>query len=410
MNTRLLPSVFFVLACLSLEMLGFAQEIAIQGDMVYPVSRSPIKNGVVLIRDGKIAAVGKADAIEIPQGTQVLHAPVITPGLIDAHSVVGLTGILNQDEDQDQLDPTEPVQPQLRAVDAYNAKDPLVEWIRDFGVTTVHTGHAPGELVSGQTMIIKTTGETVEASTLNPFRAIAVTLTSQAQKSGKSSPGTRGKMIAVLRQNLLQAKEYLAKIKASQKEDAAPLARDLKLESFASVLEGDTKLLITADRSQDIASALRVGDEFGLRIWIDSGSEAYLLIDEIRDAGAAVIVHPSMARAVGDRENLSFETAAKLHEAGIPVAFQSGFEPYVPKTRVVLFEAALFSANGLGFEKTLQGLTLDAAKLLGIQNRVGSLDVGKDADVAMYDGDPFEYTSHCVGVIINGEIASQTVR
>ena len=235
MNTRLLPSVFFVLACLSLEMLGFAQEIAIQGDMVYPVSRSPIKNGVVLIRDGKIAAVGKADAIEIPQGTQVLHAPVITPGLIDAHSVVGLTGILNQDEDQDQLDPTEPVQPQLRAVDAYNAKDPLIEWIRDFGVTTVHTGHAPGELVSGQTMIIKTTGETVEASTLNPFRAIAVTLTSQAQKSGKSSPGTRGKMIAVLRQNLLQAKEYLAKIKASQKEDAAPLARDLKLESFASV-------------------------------------------------------------------------------------------------------------------------------------------------------------------------------
>ena len=92
------------------------------------------------------------------------------------------------------------------------------------------------------------------------------------------------------------------------------------------------------------------------------------------------------------------------------MAFQSGFEPYVPKTRVVLFEAALFSANGLGFEKTLQGLTLDAAKLLGIQNRVGSLDVGKDADVAMYDGDPFEYTSHCVGVIINGEIASQTVR
>lgn len=92
------------------------------------------------------------------------------------------------------------------------------------------------------------------------------------------------------------------------------------------------------------------------------------------------------------------------------MAFQSGFEPYVPKTRVVLFEAALFSANGLGFEKTLQGLTLDAAKLLGIQNRVGSLDVGKDADLAMYDGDPFEYTSHCVGVIINGEIASQTVR
>ena len=104
---------------------------------------------------------------------------------------------------------------------------------------------------------------------------------------------------------------------------------------------------------------------------------------------------------------MSFETATKLHEAGIPVAFLSGFEPYVPKTRVVLFEAALFSANGLGFEKTLQGLTLDAAKLLGIQNRVGGLNVGKDADLAIYDGAPFEYTSYSVGVIINGEIASQ---
>jgi imidazolonepropionase-like amidohydrolase len=147
-----------------------------------------------------------------------------------------------------------------------------------------------------------------------------------------------------------------------------------------------------------------------LKIWIDSGAEAYLLMDEIREAGASVIVHPSMARAVGDRENMSFETAAQLHGAGIPLAFQSGFEPYVPKTRVVLFEAALSAAHGLGFEKTLQALTLDAAKLLGIQNRVGSLDVGKDADLALYDGDPLEYTSHCVGVVIDGKVISEISR
>jgi imidazolonepropionase-like amidohydrolase len=387
-----------------------AQDLVIYGDVIYPVSQPAIENGVVVVRGGKIAAVGPANAVPVPEGVRSLRAAVVTPGLIDAHSVVGLTGILNQDEDQDQLDRTEPIQPQLRAIDAYNPRDELVEWIRSFGVTTVHTGHAPGELVSGQTMIIKTTGDDVDASVLIPFRAITVTLASSAQKSGTSSPGTRGKMIAMLRENLLKAQEYSEKLKKSAESEASKPDRDLKLESFVSVLEGKTKLLVTADRSQDIASALRLAKEFKLKIWIDSGAESYLLIDEILEAGASVIIHPSMARAVSDRENMSFETAAKLHEAGIPLAFQSGFEPYVPKTRVVLFEAALAAAHGLGFEKTLKALTLDSATLLGIQDRVGSLEAGKDADIALYDGDPLEYTSHCVGVVIDGKVVSEIHR
>lgn len=387
-----------------------AQDLVIYGDVIYPVSQPAIENGVVVVRGGKIAAVGPANAVPVPEGVRSLRAAVVTPGLIDAHSVVGLTGILNQDEDQDQLDRTEPIQPQLRAIDAYNPRDELVEWIRSFGVTTVHTGHAPGELVSGQTMIIKTTGDDVDASVMIPFRAITVTLASSAQKSGTSSPGTRGKMIAMLRENLLKAQEYSEKLKKSAESEASKPDRDLKLESFVSVLEGKTKLLVTADRSQDIASALRLAKEFQLKIWIDSGAESYLLIDEILEAGASVIIHPSMARAVSDRENMSFETAAKLHEAGIPLAFQSGFEPYVPKTRVVLFEAALAAAHGLGFEKTLKALTLDSATLLGIQDRVGSLEAGKDADIALYDGDPLEYTSHCVGVVIDGKVVSEIRR
>ena len=410
MNSTYLP-LSLLLVGLSLTVpSSHAQDLVIYGDVVYPVSQPAIENGVVLVRDGKIAAVGVADTIPVPEGIRSLKATVVTPGLIDAHSVVGLTGMLNQDEDQDQLDRTEPIQPQLRAIDAYNPRDELVDWIRSFGVTTVHTGHAPGELVSGQTMIIKTTGDDVDDSVLVPFRAIAVTLASSAQKSGTSSPGTRGKMLAMLRENLLKAQEYSAKLKESAEDETAKPARDLKHESFVSVLEGKTKLLVTADRSQDIASALRIAKEFQLKIWIDSGAEAYLLTDKIKEAGASVIVHPSMARAVGDRENMSFETAAKLHEAGIPVAFQSGFEPYVPKTRVVLFEAALSAAHGLGFEKTLGALTLDAANLLGIQDRVGSLEVGKDADLALYDGDPFEYTSHCVGVVIDGKVVSELRR
>ena len=117
-----------------------------------------------------------------------------------------------------------------------------------------------------------------------------------------------------------------------------------------------------------------------------------------------------MQRSTGDRENLSFETAAKLVNAGIPVAMQSGYESYVPKTRVVLFEAALAAANGLTFEQALATITKDAAKILGVDDRVGSIEVGKDGDLAVYDGDPFEYTTHCTAVIVNGEVVSSEPR
>ena len=175
-------------------------------------------------------------------------------------------------------------------------------------------------------------------------------------------------------------------------------------------MRGELALMITADRATDIANALRVAQEFKIRIWLDSAAESYLLIDEIKAAGVPVLIHPTMARATGDMENMSFETAAKLLGAGIPVALQSGHEAYVPKTRVVLFEAGRAAAEGLTFEQALGTITSGAARILGVEQRVGSLEVGKDGDVAMFDGDPFEYTSHCVGVVINGQLVSQEVR
>ena len=188
-------------------------------------------------------------------------------------------------------------------------------------------------------------------------------------------------MLSMLRGELIKAREYAAKQKAARRDKdkkADPPARDLRLETLSKVLSGDLKLMVTADRAQDIASALRLADEFKIKIWLDSASESYMLTKEIKAAGIPVIIHPTMARAVGERENLSFETAAKLVAAGIPVAVQSGFEPYVPKTRVVLFEAALTAAHGLKFEQALATITIDAARILGIDQRVGSLEIGKD--------------------------------
>jgi imidazolonepropionase-like amidohydrolase len=325
--------------------------------------------------------------------------------------VVGLGGILNKDQDQDQLERSTPIQPALRAMDAYNSHDELIAWIRGFGVTTVHTGHAPGELISGQTMVVKTRGNTVADALLVETRAVAATLSSDARKSDVRSPGTRGKMISMLRAQLIAAGEYEQKRQAAvADEEKEPPARDLALDALADVLARRTPLLVTANRAQDIANALRLSEEFNLKLWLDGAAEAYLLIDEIRQANIPVIIHPTMARATGDRENQSFETAAKLVAAGIPVALQSGYESYVPKTRVVLFEAALAAANGLSFDQALATITIDAARILGVADRVGSLEVGKDGDLALYDGDPFEYTSHCTGVVIDGTVVSQTKR
>ena len=139
---------------------------------------------------------------------------------------------------------------------------------------------------------------------------------------------------------------------------------------------------------------------------LDGAAESYLLLEEIRAAGVPVVVHPPMSRV----RNGSFETAARLAEAGIPFAIQTGFEDYVPKTRVLLWEAAIAAANGLGRERALEAVTLGAARILGIDDRVGSIEVGKDADLVLYDGDPFEYTSHVCGVVIESEVLSRECR
>jgi imidazolonepropionase-like amidohydrolase len=296
------------------------------------------------------------------------------------------------------------VQPELRAIDAYNARERLIEWVRGFGVTTLHTGHGPGALLSGDTLIAKTRGSTVAEAVYVPRAMIAATLGESAvtEEKGKS-PGTRGKLAAMLRGELVRAREYAAKLEAPA-EKGKPVPRDLKLEALAAVLAGELPLLVTAHRHQDIMTALRLQKEFGFRLVLDGAADAHVLVEEIAKAGVPVIVHPTMTRAAGETENLSMRTPSLLADAGIPIALQSGYESYVPRTRVVLFEAAVAAARGLGFDRAMAAITIDAARLLGIQDRVGSLVPGKDGDLALFDGDPFEHTMHCVGVVIEGEV------
>jgi imidazolonepropionase-like amidohydrolase len=393
-----------------LSLLTASAQIAVKGETVWTMAGEPISDGVVLINNGKIEAVGTAAQIKIPANYRVINARVVTPGLIDAHTVIGLNGYLNQPQEQMAVDNSSPMQPELRAIDAYNTEEKLVEWVRSFGITTIHTGHGPSSLVSGQTMIAKTFGKTVEEVTIVPTAMIAVTLGDSALASGGKAPGTRGKQAAMLRAALLSASEAVRKQDEDKKSDGKSSSGDLRAEIMQKVLRREIPLLVTAQRAQDIMTAIRLAKEFNIRIVLDGAAEAFMVIDEIKASGFPVIIHPTMFRAGGETENLNMETASKLKAAGITVALQSGYENYVPKTRVVLFEAAAAAANGLSRRDALATVTIDAAKILGLDSRIGSLVKGKDADIAMYDGDPFEYTTHCTGTIINGRIVSEVIR
>jgi imidazolonepropionase-like amidohydrolase len=379
-------------------------QLAVKGDVIYTMAGAPIQNGVVLISGGKIERVGSATEISIPTHYKVITAKVVTPGLIDAHSVVGLSGIFNYNHDQDQLEKSDPIQPELRAVDAYNANESLVGFLRDFGITTLHTGHGTGALISGQTMIVKTHGSTVEQALVKPVSAVAFTLGATVQDNFQK-PGTRSKGVAMLREKFIEAQDYARKM--NSKDPSKRPTRDLKLEVLADILDRKIPALVTANKAPDIMTALRLQKEFGFKMILDGVAEAYLVLDELKAANVPVILHPTMVRTYGDTRNASFETAAKLKQAGIKFALQSGYESYVPKTRLVLYEAALAVANGLSLEDGLRTITIDAAEILGISNRVGSLEKGKDADVVCFDGDPFEYTSHVCQVIINGILVKE---
>ncbi len=400
-----MPALLLLLLLLIAPLHG---QVVVRGETVYTMAGAAIEDGAVLVRDGKIAQVGPLSQVDVPDGFRVLEAKVVTPGLIDAHTVMGLSGYLNQPHDQDQVERSDAVQPELRAIDAYNPREKLVEWARGYGVTTIHTGHAPAALISGQTMIVKTRGNSVDEAVIEPLAMIAAVIGERGRGAGDKAPGTRGKAAAMLRGELLSARQYARKV-ADTDEDKKP-ERDLKLEALAKVLSREVPLMVTAHRSRDILTAIRIAQEFEVDLVLDGVAEAQEVLEQIKAWGGRVIVHPTMYRAGGETENISFETPSKLQEAGIEFALQSGYETYVPKSRLVLFEAGLAAANGLAFEDTLASITIGAARVLGVEDRVGSLEVGKDGDLALYDGDPFEYASHCVGVVIEGEVVSEEIR
>ncbi len=383
-----------------LPMLAAAQT-AINADVVYTATGPALRNGIILINNGKIEKVGTD--IKIPDGYRLLEAQAVTPGLIDARSVVGLSGALNISTDQDQVERSSPLQPDLRATDAYNPDEKLVEYVRSWGVTTLHTGHGMGPLISGQTMVAKTKPGTTDSVVMVPEAMLAMTVGEGV--SGFSSPGTRAKQMAMLRTELLKAQAHAKKM--ADKDPAKRPAPDLKMDMLAKLLNGSIKGMIYANKTNDIMNAIRLSREFGFKLVLEGAAEAYRLMEEIKAAKAEVILHATMARNGDDMVNMTRESAALLTAAGIPVSIETGYEAYVPKTRVLLHEAAQAMVHGLDYETAIKTITIHPAKLLGIDGRVGSITEGKDADLVLYNGDPFEYLTKVCFVLIEGQVVSR---
>jgi imidazolonepropionase-like amidohydrolase len=384
---------------------GKPERLVVFAGRIHPIGKPPIIDGAVLIEDGTIRYVGPRAQFNYPSGAPVLTAREVTPGLIDAHTVVTLTGKLNIPADQDQDEMSDPNQADLRALDGFNPNEPLLQFVREQGVTMVHACPGRANVIAGQTGVFRTFGRTAEQMSVRFPAGILVNLGEIPKQSYPNKlPTTRMGTASLVRGALTQAGVNARKRRES-KEGDKPVPRNLKLEALEPVLDGKIPLFFSAHRADDIGTALRLAKEHKVKAVIDLATEAYLMGDVIADSGAPVVIHPTMQR-VGSMETFNSHlcNAAALADRKIRVAIGTGFEGYVPKTRVLRHETAIAMVNGLGFERALQAVTLDAARILGIEDKYGSLEVGKAADLVLYDGDPFEHTTHVLHTVIGGRV------
>ncbi len=381
------------------------KRLAILAGRIHTVAQGAITDGAILVEDGKIRSVGPRAQFTVPPQTPVLSAAVVTPGLIDTHTVVGLSGLYNISADQDQDEHSDPNQADLRVLDGFNPNEPLLQFLREQGVTVVHAVPGRGNVIAGQSGIFRSYGRTAEQMALRFPAGLLVNLGEIPKQAYPNRlPTTRMGTASLVRTALAQAQNNARKRAMAKDPDKRP-APNAKLEALELALERKIPVIFSAHRADDLGTGLRLAKEFNLRAILDLATEGYLMADAIAAAQVPVVVHPTMQR-VGSLETFNSHlcNAALLAERKIPVTIGTAFEGYVPKTRVLRHEAAIAMINGLGFERALRAITLDAAQVLGIADRFGSVEAGKDADLVLYDGDPFEHATHVTHTLLNGRV------
>jgi imidazolonepropionase-like amidohydrolase len=374
---------------------------AFVGAQLLPISSAPIDDGVVLVAGGVITAIGAKAAVTIPEGATVvdLAGQVLMPGLVCTHSHVG--GPFAADR-------SSPLQPEVSSVDSIDVRSASLHRARAGGLTTINAMPGSGHLIGGQTAYLKLRlGDTVDELLYRFDDGSAMgglKMANGTNPQGDSPfPGTRAKSAALVREKFIAAQEYVAKqAAAASDEEKEPPTRDLGLEALAEVLSGKRIVHHHTHRHDDIVTVLRLADEFGFRVVLHHVSDGWKVADEIAAAGAPCSV--ILVDAPGGKleaQDLSFDTCRVLFEAGAKVAIHT--DDYITDSRLFLRSAGLAVRAGLPREAALAALTLEGAAMLDLDERVGSLEVGKDADFCVLDGDPLSVYTHVQETWVQGE-------
>lgn len=396
----------WMLICL---LVGFGQvtaqetPVAFTGATLLPISGAPIEQGVLVVQQGKILAIGKASAVRIPPNAQRvdLSGKMLMPGLIDTHSHVGEAA---------GGDGSAALQPDVRVLDALNVLSPSLGRARAGGITTVNVMPGSGHLLSGQTAYLKLRkGKAIQDLLLckdllsEVCGGMKMANGTNPMRDNGTFPGTRSRSAAMARQWFLKAQHYQRKVQEAAGDPSKMPERDLQMEALVQVLEGKRTVHFHTHRADDILTAIRIGQEFGFKPVLQHVSEGWKVAKEIAASGfpASVIVIDSPGGKLEAME-LRFDTGAALVKEGVLMGYHT--DDYITDSRLFLRSAALGIRAGLNREKALESLTLAGAKMLGLDHRVGTLEVGKDADFIVLSGDPMSVYTRIEQTWIEGQI------
>ena len=375
--------------------------VAVRAGVILPIVGPEIKNGVLLIQGGKIVAMGPADRVTIPAGAEVVDAmsKVVMPGLVDSHSHIA---------DAEWNDKASPIQGDVRILDAINPFADGVKRARAGGITTVNIMPGSGHLMSGQTAYVKLRDAARIEDMLICSDPITQICGGMKMANGTNSrgeppfPGSRAKSAALVREKFVKAIEYRNALRAAETDSTKRPPRDLELEGIVQVLDGKRVVHFHTHRADDIMTVLRLQKEFGFKVVLHHTSEAWKIAKEIAASGAPVslIVIDSPG---GKQEAVDWhpENGAALERAGVLVGFHT--DDWITDSRFFMREAAMSVRAGMSRTKALEGLTIANAKILGLEDRIGSLEPGKDADFVVLTGDPLSVYTHVEQTWIDGQ-------
>lgn len=383
---------------------GFAQgmKTAFVGAKVIPVVGPPIENGYLLIQNGKIIEVGDATDRVFTADTVIVDVKgkVIMPGLVDTHSHIGEVA---------GADGSGPIQPEIRTLDSINARSASIQRAQAGGITVANIMPGSGHLDSGQTLYVKLRDGAVKIDDILIYDGdgrymggIKFANGTNSIRSSGSWPGTRAKSAALVREKFIKAQEYKSKIEKADGDESKMPPRDLAMEALVEVLEGKRVIHHHTHRHDDILTVLRLQKEFGFRVVLQHVSEAWKVAEEIAAAGvpSSIILVDSPGGKL-ETTDIKWENGAALEKAGALVGFHT--DDYITDSRVFMRQAGFAVRAGMSRDAAIYGLTMAGAKMLDLDDRLGSLEAGKDADFIVLSGDPLSIYTNVLQTWVDGK-------